>query len=277
MAYFSDLCTPSPVALLPEDLFFTPLLNRVHSITPGQSPASPTPRRSPLREVPVTNVSSFVDSIEEETTSFDDDEVSSNNTRFTSSISFRTPQGQLQEFASIDEAYNYVQAWAKTEGFAIKKGRTRKRPDKITVYHQTFHCVCGSSRHNSTQTKREGRSKNIACPWHCIIVEGGGTWRGHTTGHQSIVHHHPQSFGATYPVHRRQERQRQPRIQERIMADAQVKTITRKETHIALSKQFPGVEINLKDISNIQAKAQFQADDGLPTIQAMTRTMGEAF
>jgi hypothetical protein len=61
------------------------------------------------------------------------------------------------------------------------------------------------------------------------------------------------------------------------MADAQVKTITRKETHITVLKQFPSIEINLKDISNIQAKAQFQADDGLPAIQAIIRTIGEAF
>ena len=203
MAYFSDLFTPSPPASSPEDLFFTPLSNRAHSEPSDELPVSPTPRRSPLREVPITTVSSFVDSIEQETTSFDDDEVSSGNTSFTSNILFSTPQGQPQEFMSIDEAYIYVQAWAKTEGFAIKKGRTRKRPDKITVYHQTFHCVCGSSRHNSAQTKREGRGKNVACPWHCVIVKGGGTWRGHTTGHQSIFHCHPRSFGATYPVHRR--------------------------------------------------------------------------
>jgi MULE transposase domain len=90
-------------------------------------------------------------------------------------------------------------------------------------------------------------------------------------------HNHPRSFGAVYPVHRRQARTKQPEIHNRILADARVSTITAKETHMAVQQQFPEVEINLKDISNIQTKRQTENDIDLPAIQAMIRDLGDAF
>jgi hypothetical protein len=79
-----------------------------------------------------------------------------------------------------------------------------------------------------------------------------------------------------YPVHSRRAKQRALGFQARILADYKVKTITRIETHIAVSQQFPGVDINLKDIFNIQAKKRFESDDNLPDI-ALIRDIGEAF
>lgn len=207
----------------------------------------------------------------------DDDE----DQRFAVSVPFDDIQGRPRQFVSRYTAYDYIQAWAKTEGFAIKMGRTRKRNDKITVYSQELNCVCGGTKDNSTLllslSKRKGRSKHVACKWHCNVVEEDRIWRGYMVGPSSRVHNHPRSFGATYPVHRRKERQAIPGVQQRVLSDARVKTITRKETQVAVSRQYPGLQINLKDIFNIQAKEQVKVDDGLPTIQAMVRSMGDAF
>ena len=93
----------------------------------------------------------------------------------------------------------------------------------------------------------------------------------------SNLHTHPITNAGEYPTHRRRARQYEPGIQARILTDHKVKTITRKETHITISQQFLGVDINLKDIFNIQAKKQFEKDDNLPAVQALIRDMGESF
>jgi hypothetical protein len=281
MAYFSDLFPSSPTTSSPEALFFTPLSNRARSTTPSQSPVSPTPGRSPSWEVPVNDGEPSVDTGEQDFTGLGNDEGNASDTCFTVSVSFQTSQGTPQQFVSRSDAYNYVQAWASTEGFAIKMGRTRKRPDKKTIYHQTFNCVCGGAKHNSKlpspQRIRKGsRSKHTGCKWHCMVVDEGGTWRGYLPDRSSF-HNHPRSFGATYPAHRRRARQAEPGIQARITSDAMVPTISAKETHIAIRHQFPEVPINITDIFNTKGKKQAENDQGLSAIQAMARDMGDAF
>jgi MULE transposase domain len=287
MAYFSNLFTSSPTTSSPEALFFTPLSNRARSTSPGQSPVSPTPGRLLLLGVEAELNTSTPGQNEDEFTGFSDSEGSNNDTCFTISVPTHDLEGQPMQFVSRDTAFSYLQTWAGSKGFAIKRGRTTTRSDKITVYKQTFHCVCGSSKHNSNTAsplkKRKGRGKNVACSWHCIMLEQRGIWRAHM-GHcsksslePSNLHTHPITNAGEYPTHRRRARQYEPGIQARILADHKVKTITRKETHIAVSQQFPGVDINLKDIFNIQAKKQFEKDDNLPAVQALIRDMGESF
>jgi MULE transposase domain len=280
MAYSSDLFTSSPTTSSPEALFFTPLSNRARSTTPEHSPVSPTPGRSPLREVPLSNGLPSADLTELDFTGLGGDEGNDSETRFAASVLFQTSQGTSQQFVSRFKAYDYVQAWAGTEGFSIKMGRTRKRSDKKTIYHQTFSCVCGGTKDNSKlpspQRKRKGsRSKHTGCKWHCIVVEEGGTWRGYMS--DQSLHNHPRSFGATYPVRRRLARQAEPGIHERIMSDAKVPTISAKETHIAIRHQFPDVPINITDIFNTKGKMQAENDQGLSTVQAMARDIGDAF
>jgi hypothetical protein len=287
MAYFSDLFTSSPTTSSPEALFFTPLSNRARSISPGQSPVSPTPVRSGRLGVEAELNTSAPGQNEDELTGFSDSEGSNDDTHFTVDVPAHDLEGQPLQFVSRDTAFSYLQTWAGSKGFAIKRGRTKTRSGKITVYKQTFHCVCGSSKHNSKTAspfkKRKGRGKNVACSWHCIVLEQGGIWRAHM-GHRSSLslepsnlHTHPITNTGEYPAHRRRARQLEPGVQARILADQNVKTITRKETHIAVSQQFPDVDINLKDIFNVQAKKQFEKDDNLPAIQALIRDMGESF
>jgi hypothetical protein len=281
MAYFSSLFSSSPISSSPEALFFTPLSHRARSTPPEQSPVSPTLGRSPSRSVEDEIGTPGLDENGEEFTGFSDLENIDSDVRFTVNTPFKDTQGQPQQFESEATAYIWLQACAKAEGFAVKMGRHKKRRKTSTVYHRRFNCVCGGPKHNSKlsspQKKRKGRGKNTGCQWHCIIIEEGGIWQGHHPGHLSTVHNHPRSFGATYPAQRRCQRQTLPGVQDRILADAKVKTITRKETFIAVSQQFPGLEIKLNDIFNIQTKKQNEVDNSLPTIQAMIQSMGEAF
>jgi hypothetical protein len=90
-------------------------------------------------------------------------------------------------------------------------------------------------------------------------------------------HNHPSNVSGTFPVHRRQQREAQPEIRERILADKAVNTISAKESYIAVQQQYPGLDIEISDIFNIQAQEQYYHDEGLPAVQAMARDLGDAY
>jgi MULE transposase domain len=258
----------------PEDVFHTPrsqivrsspLRERESSTTSESSwggcsskPSTPNTRPDENRKVVFSDDDDFPDPI-----------------GFSAKPLFDSPNSGPQEFNSEAEVYDYLQEWAKSEGFAIKYGRSEKRAKENFISKRWFDCVCGGRgckpKVSSPQRVRlNSRSRYTACKWHCVATEKDLVW---TARSLSTYHNHPQSFGGTYPVHRRQARQTVPELRRRILTDATVSTISVKDTHSAVQIQFPGVNIHLKDVYNIQANNQLKEDQGLPAIQAMAREM----
>jgi MULE transposase domain len=281
MAYFSNLSTSSPPTSSQDDVFCTPLSRRASSITPGLSPGLSSLGSSLTRDRSIEHSPPPPERSESDNTGFSDDEVNDSDVSFTSQVSFQDSEGNLLQFANRDEVYKYLQAWAVSEGFAIKHDRTKRRPKTGQIYKQWFTCVCGGSKSQSylkasapSEAAREGRGKWVDCKWRCVGTEVDEIWTGSMLGN---YHTHPRTTRGSYPIHRRQQRQKLPGIQQRILADKDVTTISVKETYIAVQQQFPGLDIDITDIFNIQAKAQSDHDDGLPAVQAMARDLGEAF
>lgn len=168
MAFMDSSLVLSPPTSSYEDVFVTPLSNRARSTSPRQFLTSPTPQRvaSQGRSSPMGIDTADVNE-QAETSAFNDDDDDDLNYQFKTVTSFQDASGNPQQFTSRDTAYEYIQAWAKIERFAIKFSTSRKRPDKTTIYKQFYTCVCGGTRANSKaespQKRRKGRSKHVAC------------------------------------------------------------------------------------------------------------------
>jgi hypothetical protein len=161
MAYFSDLFTSSPTTSSPEALFFTPLSNRARSISPGQSPVSPTPVRSGRLGVEAELNTSAPGQNEDELTGFSDSEGSNDDTHFTVDVPAHDLEGQPLQFVSRDTAFSYLQTWAGSKGFTIKRGALKHVLARLlsTSRHSTVYVVAQSiiqRQHHLSRSVKDG-------------------------------------------------------------------------------------------------------------------------
>jgi hypothetical protein len=170
MACFSNLSTSSPPTSSQDDVFHTPLSRRGRSITPRLSPGLSSLGSSLIRGRSIEYSPPPPERSESDNTGFSDDEVNNSDVSFTSQVSFQDSEGNLLQFANRDEVYQYLQAWAVSEGFAIKHDRTKRRPKTGQIYKQWFTCVYGGSKSQSylkasvpSEAAREGRGKWVDC------------------------------------------------------------------------------------------------------------------
>lgn len=181
---------------------------------------------------------------------------------------------------SEDRAFDALQAFAKDNGFAVKKAD--KRVNKSGLYTRYINCVRGGPKHTTkvATPQRKRQSKSIIalkpCKFRAAIKEQDQTNRWILV----ILfgtHSHPRTNDTnSIAVHRRNTRKADPRITQHIDADWRSQ-IEPKKTWSTIRAMYPNSTMTIQDVRNQRYRHSVILDEGLPAIQALFRSLGDKF
>ena len=144
----------------------------------------------------------------------------------------RDPDGNLYEWDSLDDAFNALQAFAKENGFAVKK-HTRKIKG-THIYTQYINCVRGGQRNmtkvSTPNRKRNSRSLISDEPYRfrVCLKERKETNRWILELLRDSHNHPAATRPSVFAVHRRDARRTQPSILHQIRVDCDTRIEPKK-------------------------------------------------
>ncbi|KIX02559.1 uncharacterized protein Z518_03471 [Rhinocladiella mackenziei CBS 650.93] len=188
--------------------------------------------------------------------------------------------GEKLQWDSLDLAFEALQAFAKENGFAVKKHTRKLRDGRVVM--QYINCVRGGQR-NTTKVStpnRKRRSKSLIaenpCQFRACLKEVNQTRQWVLELLEGSHNHVAADESKVFAVHRRNARKAQPRILQQIHADVEVGIETKRSWH-SIRKMNPTTPITLQDVRNQRYRYSAVLDEGLPAIQALIRDLDGAF
>jgi hypothetical protein len=143
-------------------------------------------------------------------------------------------------------------------------------------------CVRGGPKHSTKVTSptrvRRSRSQitDSPCPFRAVINELKDTKKWSLVLKNDSHSHGAADRADVFAVHRRNTRNPIPGIQHLIHTDADA-FIEPKRSWQTINRLHSTSLVTLKDVQNQRLKYQALMDEGLPTIQALIRGLGDQF
>ena len=175
-------------------------------------------------------------------------------------------------YDSIDQALQDLNEFAATQGYALSKGRLKKRPGTNVPYQQYFLCsragVCHSDIAEEARKRNKGSNK-CDCPFQLSVTKptASSHWR---IIPPTATHNHEASEAVALAKHRRIS----PRTRKKIANDYE-SGATPRFTLTAVSKSSEN-PITLQDIKNVRKKHRTESLQGKTEIQTLLQELIKA-
>lgn len=153
-------------------------------------------------------------------------------------------------YDSFIELITDINSFAKTQGYAVVKRRTKKRkPTDESFSKAVLVCDRGGVEYKDTAQTRVTRTRKVDCPWTCnaVLSQSSGLWE---FKHRSTEHSHPASIRAgAHPTHRKLSTVVANTIAEQSASNIRARDIV---TNLRLNNE--DLEISHKDVYNERYK-----------------------